>query len=105
MYVPSISAMGVPFVWSKTAIKAWCVWRSLFSGKSDTSLQVSPADGRYAGIAPSSPFRSAKAAMRGGIDARPSLSSRCASASASTRASRSSSSSTSSCERRITTAS
>ena len=46
MYVPSISATGVPFAGSKSTIAAWCVGRSVLSGKSVTSLQPSPADGR-----------------------------------------------------------
>ena len=46
MYVPSISATGLPFAGSKTMIAAWWVWRSRFRGKRVTSLQASPADGR-----------------------------------------------------------
>ncbi len=45
MYVPSMSATGVPVAGSKSAIAAWCVGRSRFSGKSVTSLQPRPAEG------------------------------------------------------------
>ena len=71
MYVPSISATGEPFSGSKSMIAAWCVGRSVLPGKSVTSLQPSPADGRYAGIAPSSPCSFAQAAIRGGIETAP----------------------------------
>src|SRR6266576_939166 len=104
MDVPSITARGVPFSVSKTTITAWCVCRSMFCGKSVTSLHASPADGRYAGITPRSACRSCTlAAIRGGIDASPALRSLCAAASASTSSSRSSNSRTSASERKITT--
>ena len=57
MYVPSMSAIGVPVSGSKSAMSAWCVGRSRFSSKSVTSLQPIPADGAYPGIAPSTPPR------------------------------------------------
>jgi len=45
MYVPSMSATNVPVAGSKSAMAAWCVGRSRFSGKSVTSLQPRPAEG------------------------------------------------------------
>ncbi len=48
MYVPSISATGEPFAGSKSAIAAWCDGRSTLCGKTETSLQPSPADGQIA---------------------------------------------------------
>src|SRR5581483_1236367 len=94
MNVPSISAIGVPFAGSKSAIAAWCDGRSVLPGKTVTSLHPSPADGRYAGIAPSRPV-SASAPIRGGIDAAPAESSSCARARAPSSSSGSRSSSTS----------
>ena len=97
MYVPSMSAVSAPRSGSNTAIAAWWVGSSVpaFPSKSVTSFVSSRfADGRYAGITPSSPCPE-KAATRCGIDARPPLRSTNASASASTSASRSSSASTS----------
>ena len=49
MYVPSMSATGVPFAGSKSAITAWCVGRSRLPGKSVTSLQPEPGGRRVAG--------------------------------------------------------
>ena len=46
MEVPSMSATGVPSAGSKSAIAAWCEGRPALCGKTETSLQPSPAEGR-----------------------------------------------------------
>src|SRR3954454_10010022 len=89
-----MSATGVPVAGSKSAITAWWVGRSRFSGNSVTSLQPRPAEGAYPTIAPRMPPRWPREPTRGTSDASPAESSACAAARASRSASRSSSSST-----------
>ena len=91
--VPSMRASGCPVWSSKSEIVAWCDGRSRFSAKTDTSF-VSRIPSAYPGIAARSP-RSVLAAIRGGTDVRPALSSTNTRSSASSRRSRSSSSRTS----------
>ena len=101
-----MTAAGVPVAGSKTQIRAWCVGRSRFLGNRLTSFVVrASADGRYAGIAASSPSCSGTmAAIRAGTDARPADRSAIAAATASTSASRSRTDSTSAADRnRMTT--
>src|SRR5215470_14454600 len=94
----SMSATGVPVSGSKATMTPWCVGSAepALRGNSETSLTATDfAEGRNAGMAASIPsWSGTSAAMRGGIEAAPLVTSTIADARASTSASRSRSSRT-----------